>query len=117
MCKLILAAVRSAIDDQAQDIVRSAAVDFDKKETEMVFGIISNEQFSQFVSLSMKFTDYNADDETIGDYDKDVETDEGGVAVVLTRRSKRKKMRKISRSRKTRMKTRKMRGRRMKTGE
>ena len=74
--------VHSAIGDQAQDIVGSTAntvlevlktdclKDFDKKETKTVLGTISNEQFSQFVGLSKKFTDYNADDETMGDYDK-----------------------------------------------
>jgi len=95
--ELILAAVHSAIGDQAQDIVRSAAdtvlevlktdslKDFDKKkEIETVLGTIPNEQFSQLVSLSKKITDYNADDETMGDPDKEAEIDEeGGVAVVF----------------------------------
>ncbi|KIM35850.1 hypothetical protein M413DRAFT_449581 [Hebeloma cylindrosporum] len=95
--ELILAAVHSAIGDQAQDIVRSAAdtvlevlktdslKDFDKKkEIETVLGTIPNEQFSQLVNLSKKITDYNADDETMADPDKEAEIDEeGGVAVVF----------------------------------
>jgi len=95
--ELILAAVHSSIGDQAQDIVRSAAdtvlevlktdslKDFDKKkEIETVLGTLPNEQFSQLVSLSKKITDYNADDETMGDPDKEAEIDEeGGVAVVF----------------------------------
>jgi pre-mRNA-splicing helicase BRR2 len=95
--ELILAAVHSSIGDQAQDIVRSAAdtvlevlktdtlKDFDKKkEIETVLGTLPNEQFSQLVSLSKKITDYNADDETMADPDKEMEIDEeGGVAVVF----------------------------------
>lgn len=98
--ELILSAVHTALGDQAQDIVRSAAdivletmknenlKDFDKKrEIETVIGSISNEQFSQVVILSKKITDYNADDETMVDPDmerKDAEIDEeAGVAVVF----------------------------------
>jgi len=98
--ELILSAVHTAVGDQAQDIVRSAAdavletlknegmKDFDKKkEIGEVIGDISNEQFSQLVSLSKKLTDYNADDEDTVDPDaerKEAEIDEeGGVAVVF----------------------------------
>ncbi|PPQ88313.1 hypothetical protein CVT25_012373 [Psilocybe cyanescens] len=96
----ILSSVHTALGDQAQDIVRSAAdtvletlkndsmKDFDKKkEIEEVVGPINNEVFSQLVNLSKKITDYNADDETMADPDmerKEAEIDEeGGVAVVF----------------------------------
>ncbi|KAF8156619.1 Sec63 Brl domain-containing protein [Crassisporium funariophilum] len=98
--ELILSSVHTALGDQAQDIVRSAAdtvletlknegmKDFDKKkEIQEVVGSISNEQFSQLVNLSKKITDYNADDEAMADPDlerKEAEIDEeGGVAVVF----------------------------------
>ncbi|TFK70690.1 Sec63-domain-containing protein [Pluteus cervinus] len=98
--ELILASVHSAVGDQAQDIVRSAAdtvletlkneglKDFDKKkEIEEVVGSIMNEQFSQLVTLSKKITDYGPEDETMVDPDmerKDAEIDdEVGVAVVF----------------------------------
>jgi pre-mRNA-splicing helicase BRR2 len=98
--ELILSSVHRALGDQAQDIVRSAAdtvletlknenmKDFDKKkEVEEVLGSVSNEQFSQFVNLSKKITDYGAEDETMVDPDmerKDAEIDdEVGVAVVF----------------------------------
>ena len=96
----ILSAVHTALGDQAQDIVRSAAdtvletlkndnmKDFDKKkEIEEVIGPINPEIFSQLVSLSKKITDYGAEDETMADPDmerKDAEIDdEVGVAVVF----------------------------------
>ncbi|EDR01243.1 uncharacterized protein LACBIDRAFT_240054 [Laccaria bicolor S238N-H82] len=98
--ELILSSVHTALGDQAQDIVRSAAdsvletlknegmKDFDKKkEIEEVTGPIPSEQFSQLVSLSKKITDYNAEDESMADPDmekKDAEIDEEvGVAVVF----------------------------------
>ncbi|KAJ3514868.1 hypothetical protein NLJ89_g2119 [Agrocybe chaxingu] len=98
--ELILSAVHTALGDQAQDIVRSAAdtvletlktegmKDFDKKkEVEEVTGPITGEQFSQLVNLSKKITDYHADDEAMADPDqerKEAEIDEeGGVAVVF----------------------------------
>lgn len=98
--ELILSSVHTALGDQAQDIVRSAAdtvletlknesmKDFDKKkEIEEVVGPITNEQFSQLVNLSKKITDYNAEDETMADPDlerKEGEIDEeAGVAVVF----------------------------------
>ncbi|KAF9474450.1 Sec63-domain-containing protein [Pholiota conissans] len=98
--ELILSSVHTALGDQAQDIVRSAAdtvletlknegmKDFDKKkEIEEVVGHISGEQFAQLINLSKKITDYNADDEAMVDPDqerKDAEIDEeGGVAVVF----------------------------------
>jgi pre-mRNA-splicing helicase BRR2 len=98
--ELILSAVHTSLGDQAQDIVRSAAdavlealktealKDFDKKrEVESVLGVISGDQFAQLLSLSKKITDYNAEDEVVGDPDmerKDAEIDdEVGVAVVF----------------------------------
>ena len=98
--QLILSSVHTALGDQAQDIVRSAAdavletlkndnlKDFDKKkEIEEVIGVISNEQLSQLVTLSKKITDYNAEDEDTVNPDlerKEAEIDEeGGVAVVF----------------------------------
>lgn len=98
--ELILSSVHSALGDQAQDIVRSAAdtvletlkndnlKDFDKKkEIEEVIGPISSESFSQIVTLSKKITDYGAEDEVMADPDmerKDAEIDdEHGVAVVF----------------------------------
>lgn len=98
--ELILSAVHQALGDQAHDIVRSAAdtvleslknesmKDFDKKkEIQEVLGPITNESFSQLVSLSKKITDYGAEDEADVDPDmerKDAEIDdEVGVAVVF----------------------------------
>ncbi|XP_006459706.1 hypothetical protein AGABI2DRAFT_219047 [Agaricus bisporus var. bisporus H97] len=98
--ELMLSSVHTALGDQAQDIVRSAAdavleslksdalKDFDKKrEIEDVLGPITGEQFSQLLNLSKKITDYNADDEVVADVDmerKDAEIDgEVGVAVVF----------------------------------
>jgi len=98
--QLILSSVHTALGDQAQDIVRSAAdavletlkndnlKDFDKKkEIEEVISSISNEQFSQLVSLSKKITDYSAEDDAMVDPGlerKEAEIDEeGGVAVVF----------------------------------
>ena len=69
---------RTALGDQAQDIVRSTAdsvietlknegmKDFDKKkEIEEVIGPIPSEQFSQLVDPSKKITDHNAEDESM----------------------------------------------------
>ena len=69
--ELILSSVHQALDDQAHDIVRSAADTdleslenermkyFDKKkEIKEVLGSISTESFSQLVTLSKKITDY-----------------------------------------------------------
>jgi pre-mRNA-splicing helicase BRR2 len=98
--ELILSSVHTALGDQAQDIVRSAAdtvleilknerkKDFDKKkDVEDILGHISSEQFSQLVNLSKKVTDYNPDDETKADPDEDRKEgqidEEGGVAVVI----------------------------------
>lgn len=103
--ELMLSAVHTALGDQAQDIVRSAAdavletlksdalKDFDKKrELEDVLGSISSEQFSQLLTLSKKVTDYHADDEVMADPDmerKDAEIDdEVGVAVVFDEEEK-----------------------------
>ncbi|PPQ67232.1 hypothetical protein CVT24_011551 [Panaeolus cyanescens] len=98
--QLILSAVHTALGDQAQDIVRSAAdtvletlknegmKDFDKKkEIEEVVGPVTSEQFSQLVNLSKKITDYNAEDEEMADPDREAKEgeidEEGGVAVVF----------------------------------
>ncbi|KNZ72229.1 U5 small nuclear ribonucleoprotein 200 kDa helicase [Termitomyces sp. J132] len=98
--EMILGSVHGALGDQAQDIVRSAAdtvletlkneamKDFDKKkEVEEILGPVTAEMFAQLVSLAKKITDYNAEDEAMGDPDmerKDAEIDdEVGVAVVF----------------------------------
>ncbi|KIY72493.1 putative RNA helicase [Cylindrobasidium torrendii FP15055 ss-10] len=96
---LILSAVHTALGDQAQDIVRSAAdtvletlkspemKDFDKKkEIEEVLGPVSGESFSQLVALGKKITDYGAEDKMDTDPDadrKEAELDEVGVNVVF----------------------------------
>ena len=98
--EFMLSAVHQALGDQAQDIIRSATDtvletlknenlrDFDKKkEIEDILGGISNDTFSQLVTLSKKITDYGAEDEEMVDPDmerKDAEIDEEiGVAVVF----------------------------------
>ncbi|KAJ2934391.1 hypothetical protein H1R20_g2701, partial [Candolleomyces eurysporus] len=98
--QLMLATVYSALGDQAQDIVRSAAdsvletlknenmKDFDKKkDVEEVLGPLANDVFAQLVGLSKKITDYNAEEEMAVDPDaerKEAEIDdEVGVAVVF----------------------------------
>lgn len=98
--ELILSSIHTALGDQAQDIVRSAAdtvletlktdslKDFDKKkDIESVVGPITGEVFSQLIALSKKITDYGAEDEAQVDPDierKDAEIDdEVGVAVVF----------------------------------
>lgn len=98
---LILAAVHSAIGDQAQDVVRSAAdvvleilkddklKDFDKKRDidETLLTTVSGEIFSQLLSLAKKVTDYGEDDEqaqNLAEEKRDMEIDdEVGVAVVF----------------------------------
>lgn len=98
--ELILSAVHTALGDQAQDVVRSAAdavletlknegmKDFDKKkEVEEILGAITADSFATLVNLSKKITDYGAEDEALADPDmerKDAEIDEDmGVAVVF----------------------------------
>ena len=98
--ELILSAVHTALGDQAQDTVRSAAdtvlgflknenmKDFDrKKEIEEVIGPVSGEQFAQLLDLFKRITDYHAYDEATADPDmerKEAEIDEeGGVAVLF----------------------------------
>ncbi|KZO96269.1 Sec63-domain-containing protein [Calocera viscosa TUFC12733] len=98
--ELMLSTVHSALGDQAQDVVRSAAdavlevlksedmKDFDKKkEIEEIVGPLQAEAFSQLVNLSKKITDYGEEDETKADPDadrRDAEIDEDtGVAVVF----------------------------------
>lgn len=97
--ELILASVHQAVGDQTQEIIRSAAdtvletlkvegvKDVDKKkDIEEVLGSITNENFSQLISLSKKITDYGAEDEAQVDPDferKDAELDDVGVAVVF----------------------------------
>ncbi|EJD54668.1 Sec63-domain-containing protein [Auricularia subglabra TFB-10046 SS5] len=97
---MILSSVHSALGDQAQDIVRSAAdtvletlkteslKDFDKKkDIEAIIGPLSNEVFAQLVTLSKKITDYGDEEAAAIDPDlerKDAEIDdEVGVAVVF----------------------------------
>ena len=97
--ELILNIVHTALGDQAQDVVRSAAdtvletlkddnlKDFDKKkEIEDITGSLSNDVFGQLVNLSKKITDYDADEEK--KVDPDAEGREGideetGVAVLF----------------------------------
>ncbi|KAF9267488.1 Sec63-domain-containing protein [Marasmius fiardii PR-910] len=96
----MLAMVHTALGDQAQDIVRSAAdmvletlknegmKDFDKKkEIDKILEPIPSETFSSLVNLSKKITDYGAEDEEMADPDaerKEAEIDdEVGVAVVF----------------------------------
>jgi pre-mRNA-splicing helicase BRR2 len=98
--ELILAAVHTALGDQAQDVVRSAAdavletlksdalKDFDKKkEVEDILGPVSADSFATLVSLGKKITDYGAEEAATAD--PDAERAEGaldddlGVAVVF----------------------------------
>lgn len=99
--ELILSAVHRTLGDQAQDIVRSAAdavletlkmdalKDFDKKrDVEDILGTsISNEAFSQLLSLSKKITDYAGGED--GNLDPDLDRknaeidDDIGVAVLF----------------------------------
>ncbi|KAF9066554.1 Sec63 Brl domain-containing protein [Rhodocollybia butyracea] len=99
--ELILSEVHSLLGGQAQDIVRSAAdtvletlknenmKDFDKKkEVEEVLGRVNSDVFDRLVGLGKKITDWNVEDEELGDPDdekrKDAEIDdEVGVAVVF----------------------------------
>ena len=98
--EMILASVHTALGDQAQDVIRSAAdtvletlkndnmKDYDKKkEIEEVLGSITGESFAQLVNLSKKITDYVAEDEMQVDPDlekKDAEIDdELGVNVII----------------------------------
>jgi len=98
--QLMLSLVHSALGDQAQDIVRSAAdtvleslkneslKDFDKKkEAEEILGPVQSEVFAQLLNLSKKITDYNQDDEAPADDELDKREgeidEEGGVAVVF----------------------------------
>ena len=66
------------------DLALPKKKDFDKKK---VIGSVSNEQFSQLITLSKNITDYNAEDEDMVDPDlerREAEIDEeGGVAVVF----------------------------------
>ncbi|KAF9443271.1 Sec63-domain-containing protein [Macrolepiota fuliginosa MF-IS2] len=92
----MLSTVHTALGDQAQDVVRSAAdtvleslkneslKDFDKKrEIEQVLGTISNDQFSQLLSLSKK--DVEIDDEVgvavVFDEEEQEEEDDEGYEI------------------------------------
>jgi pre-mRNA-splicing helicase BRR2 len=98
--EVILTTIHGFLGDQAQDVIRSAAdtvletlknenvKDFDKKkDVEEIVGPVSNDIFSQLITLSKKITDYSAGDEDAVDPDmekKDAEIDdELGVAVVF----------------------------------
>jgi len=97
---MILASVHTALGDQAQDVVRSAAdtvletlktdtmKDFDKKkDIESILGSVSNASFSELLTLSKKITDYGDDEAAEANPDierQDAEIDdEVGVAVVF----------------------------------
>ncbi|KAN0065928.1 Pre-mRNA-splicing helicase BRR2 [Thecaphora frezii] len=94
--ELILSVVHTALGDQAQDVVRSAAdtvleilkddnlKDFDKKkDIEELVGPLSAETFGQLVNLSKKITDYNREEDEQKE-DPDAEKrDETGVAVLF----------------------------------
>ena len=98
--EMILSSVHTALGDQVQDVIRSAAdtiletlkndnvKDYDKKkEVEEVLGSITGDSFARLVSLSKKITDYDAEDEMQVDPDlerKDAEIDdELGVNVII----------------------------------
>ena len=98
--EMILSSVHTALGDQAQDVVRSAAdtvletlkndsmKDYDKKkDVEEVLGSVTSDSFARLVNLSKKITDYAAEDEMQVDPDlerKDAEIDdELGVNVII----------------------------------
>ncbi|EPQ30981.1 uncharacterized protein PFL1_01170 [Pseudozyma flocculosa PF-1] len=98
--ELILSLVHTALGDQAQDVVRSAAdtvlevlkddnlKDFDKKrDIEQFVGPLTTETFGQLVNLGKKITDYDHDQADQADPDADkrdaLMDDENGVAVLF----------------------------------
>ncbi|SPO28171.1 probable ATP dependent RNA helicase [Ustilago trichophora] len=98
--ELILTIVHTALGDQAQDVVRSAAdttleilkdddlKDLDKKkEIEEILGNLSTETFGQLTNLSKKITDYDEPDQKNADANVDANMGEidqqTGVAVLF----------------------------------
>ena len=98
--ELILSIVHTALGDQAQDVVRSAAdttleilkdddlKDLDKKkEIEEILGPLSSETFGQLTNLSKKITDYDEPDANEGSTNVDAKMgeidQETGVAVLF----------------------------------
>ncbi len=98
--ELILSIVHTALGDQAQDIIRSAAdttleilKDDDlkdlekKKEIEEILGNLNTEAFGQLVNLSKKITDYDEPEQKDGNTDVDAKMgeidQETGVAVLF----------------------------------
>ncbi|SJX63979.1 probable ATP dependent RNA helicase [Sporisorium reilianum f. sp. reilianum] len=98
--ELILSIVHTALGDQAQDVVRSAAdttleilkdadlKDLEKKsEIQEILGTLSTESFGQLTNLSKKITDYDEPDQTEGAANVDAKIgqidDQTGVAVLF----------------------------------
>lgn len=98
--ELILSIVHTALGDQAQDVVRSAAdttleilkddglKDLEKKtEIEEILGPLSTETFGQLANLSKKITDYDEPEQKSGNADVDAKMgeidQETGVAVLF----------------------------------
>lgn len=98
--ELILSIVHTALGDQAQDVVRSAAdttleilkdddlKDFDKKkEIQEILGQLSTETFGQLTNLSKKITDYDEPEQNDANADLDAKMGEidqqTGVAVLF----------------------------------
>ncbi|PWY99701.1 putative ATP dependent RNA helicase [Testicularia cyperi] len=98
--ELILNIVHTALGDQAQDVVRSAAdttleilkdddiKDNDKKaEIQEILGPLTSETFGQLVNLAKKITDYDEDEQRPGNSDVDAKLgeidQETGVAVLF----------------------------------
>ncbi|KAJ1033874.1 hypothetical protein NDA16_000082 [Ustilago loliicola] len=98
--ELILSIVHTALGDQAQDVVRSAAdttleilkdddlKDLDKKkEIDEILGQLSTETFGQLTNLSKKITDYDEPEQKDGNADVDAKMGEidqqTGVAVLF----------------------------------
>lgn len=96
--ELLLGAVHRALGDQAQDVVRSAAdtvleilksedqKEFEKKkEVEGITGPLRDEEWSTYMNLAKKITDYGEEEEPVGEGEgrgRDVEGEEG-VAVMF----------------------------------
>ncbi|GAK66043.1 sec63-domain-containing protein [Moesziomyces antarcticus] len=98
--ELILSIVHTALGDQAQDVVRSAAdttleilkdpnlKDLDKRsEIEDIIGSLSTESFGQLINLSKKITDYDEPEQSNPANDADAKMGEidqqTGVAVLF----------------------------------
>ena len=97
--ELILSVIHNILGDAPQDTIRSAAdvalgvlkdenrKDFDKKrEIESFVGLLSDDYYSQLLSLSKKITDYGDSDVVMADPDaerKEGEIDDEGVALLF----------------------------------